>query len=144
MLSPEATFCQIVRVDATNALLFLYLALIICIAFAANVVVETTESKERGDVLAKLAEIIRRDTGIHPSTANLSASAVEFGLTRYFGAEVRDGASLVLEASNIMDAISRGEFSEPIVCAPNLKAIENDSLFCAHGRALTQDKTAVQ
>ena len=135
---PGSDISQIARVDATTRS-FSLLSSRIYIACSANVVslIETSESKQRRDVLVKLAEIIRRDTGIHPSTANLSASAVEFGLTAFLGAEVRDGASLVLEASNIMDAISRGEFSEFILCAPNLKAIENDSYspLMAHARS---------
>jgi hypothetical protein len=81
------------------------------------------------DRLVKLAEIIRRDTGIQPSTANLSTSAIEFGLSAFLGAEVHEGTSLVLEASKIADAITRGEFSEMILLTPTLGAFENESLF---------------
>jgi glycerate 2-kinase len=89
---------------------------------------EAKENQAFLDALPKLAEIIRRDTGIHTTTTNLSASAVEFGLITFLGAEVRDGASLVLEASNIAEAITRGEFSECIIVTPSLEWLEKDSL----------------
>jgi glycerate kinase len=79
-------------------------------------------------VLEKLADIIHRDIGIRASTARLSPSAVEFGLTAFLGAEVREGASLVFEASNISENLTRGEFSEMIFMTPSLAAIENHSI----------------
>ena len=119
---------QIARVDATSRS-FSLLSSRIFIAQAANVRRSDKESGNQAflDALSRLTEIIRRDTGIHPSTANLSASAVEFGLTALLGAEVHDGASLVFEASKITDAIAKGEFSQCIVLTPSLEVLENGS-----------------
>ncbi len=126
---PGGSISQIARVDATTRS-FSLLSSRIFIARSSNgrVSHEAKENQAFLDALPKLAEIIRRDTGIHATTTNLSASAVEFGLITFLGAEVRDGASLVLEASNIAEAITRGEFSECIIVIPLLEWLEKDSL----------------
>jgi len=118
---------QIARIDATTRS-FSLLSSRIFIARATGSANDAKPSKELLLELARLAEIIRRDTGILPSTSNVSASAVEFGLTAFLGAEVRDGTSLVLEASKIPEAMIRGEFSECIFLTPSLEALENNSL----------------
>jgi glycerate kinase len=140
-ISPAARISQIEKVDATSRSFSLlssriYIARARMSGFTRNAdhaanEESSKESKERTlflDALSRLSEIIRRDTGIHPSTANLSASAIEFGLTAFLGAEVREGASLVLEASRISEAITRGEFSEFILLTPVMEDLENDFL----------------
>ena len=67
--------------------------------------------------LERLATIILRDASIHASTENLSASAVEFGLRAFLGAEVRDGGMLVLEASRIEEDIASGTFDSLLIFA---------------------------
>ncbi len=125
---PGSDISRIAKVDATTRS-FSILSSRIYIARATHPESsnEMSGNQEFHDVLSRLTEIIRRDTGIHASMANLSASAVEFGLTAFLGAEVRDGASVLLEASKITDAITRGEFSACIFMTPTLEAIENDS-----------------
>ena len=80
-------------------------------------------TRELSEELGRLAEIIERDTGILPSGDGLSASAIEFGLVSLLGAEVRDGFDLVLEASQIEQAIARGEFSHALVLAPSEESL---------------------
>ncbi len=60
--------------------------------------------------LERLSAIFLRDASIHASTKTLSASAVEFGLRAFLGAEVRDGGELVLEASRVLEAVASGDF----------------------------------
>ncbi len=126
---PGGSIAHIAKVDASTRS-FSLLSSRIFIARAANAwpSKEANGNRELHDILVKLSEIIRRDTGIHPSTANLSASAVEFGLTAFLAAEVREGTSLVLEASRISDAIARGEFSEFILLVPQMEELEDDYL----------------
>ncbi len=118
-----ADISRIAKVDASTRS-FSLLSSRIFIARAG----ESIENQKPDNDLAKLAEIIRRDTGIHPSLKDLSPSAIEFGLSAFLGAEIRDGAALVLEASGINEAITRGEFSEFIFLTPSLEALEHDSL----------------
>jgi glycerate kinase len=129
-MNPMMLIEQITRVDATTRS-FSLLSSRIFIARSADVGLSNEGKASQGflDALAQLAEIIRRDTGIHPTTANLSASGVEFGLAAFLGAEVRDGASLVLEASSIAEAITRGEFSECVFLIPNLVELKSDYLI---------------
>ncbi len=86
------------------------------------------ESSLHLDSLKHLEEIVQRDVGIRPSIAELSSSAVEFGLTALLGAEIHDGWSLVLEASRIKEAIDRGEFSGMIVLTPSREALANSAM----------------
>jgi hypothetical protein len=120
---PDADVAKVTRVDAISRS-FSLLSSRIFIARTG----ESIGNQKPDNDLAKLAEIIRRDTGILPSLKNLSPSAVEFGLIALLGAEIRDGAALVLEASGITEAITRGEFSEFIFLTPSLEALDQDSL----------------
>jgi glycerate kinase len=127
---PGASISSVAKIDVSGRS-FSLLSSRVFIARSSNDTqsIEDKENKEFRDLLAKLAEIIRRDTGIQPSTTNLSMSAIEFGLSAFLGAEVRNGTSLVLEASNISDAITHGEFSEMFFLTPSLEALENEVLF---------------
>ncbi len=131
---------NIAKVDA-SARSFSLLSSRIFIARASNVEPSgaTLEDKDHlHAALEKLADIIHRDIGIRPSTTRLSPSAVEFGLVAFLGAEVREGASLIFEASNIAESLLRGEFSELIVLMPSLAAME--SLSIAPMLALAREK----
>ena len=138
---PGAEIGSIVRVDVSGRS-FSLLSSRIFIARSPSVAssMDAKGTEDLLETLAKLAEIIRRDTSILPSTNNLSASAIEFGLSAFLGAEVRDGTSLVLEASNITDAITRGEFSEMIFLTPSLEALENEALSSLFDLARAQVK----
>ena len=124
--SPEPRLAGIMRVDASGRS-FALLSSRIFLARSAS----ATSSRPAPELLAeleRLAEIIHRDTGIPPSMTNLSASAIEFGLTAFLGTEPREGHALVLEASRIEEAIERGEFSEVIVLVPSTSELESPPL----------------
>jgi glycerate 2-kinase len=126
---PGGDISRIAKVDAsTRSFSLLSSRIFIARSSNAGMSIVPDHTQTFHDALLRLSEIIRRDTGIHPSTANLSASAVEFGLTAFLGAEVREGASLVFEASKISGAITRGEFSEFILLTPGMEEMENDFL----------------
>ncbi len=92
-----------------------------------------TPMPEQRKELKRLAKIVQRDTGIPVAAGKLhdrssSASAVEFGICALLGAEIRDGATLILEATRIEEQISRGEFSSAILLAPSLAVLEEEPL----------------
>jgi Glycerate kinase family len=120
-----STLANIMRVDISNRS-FALLSSRIYLARSASAVNSSPSPEFLGE-LDRLATIIQRDTGIPPSLTNLSASAVEFGLAAFLGAEVRDGATLVLEASQIEAAIERGEFSEAVLLAPSIAVLDDQS-----------------
>jgi glycerate kinase len=74
-------------------------------------------SKQRGQTtvedtlfeeeLDRLAEILKQNCNItvNVSTLRSGGSYIDFGFTAFLGAEVRDGAMLVLEASNLRSAL---------------------------------------
>jgi glycerate 2-kinase len=114
---------EVARIDVSGRS-FALLSSRIYIARSASAI-QSSPSPELLVELERLAEIIQRDAAVPVSLKNLSASAVEFGLTALLGAEAKEGHALVLEASGIEDAIKRGEFSEVILLAPSYAEIEN-------------------
>jgi hypothetical protein len=89
------------------------------------------ESKPSDDLLAPLeqmAQILLRDAGIHASTEGLSASAIEFGLRAFLGAEVSDGGVLALEASRIGGTIDSGDFDSFILFADRPEQLRREEI----------------
>ncbi len=78
--------------------------------------------------LAHLAEIVHRDTGILPSIKGLSPSAVEFGLSAFLGAEIKEGSMLILEACGIAQAIEKKEFSDLIFLIPSSDTYNSEAV----------------
>ena len=75
---------------------------------------EGAASPELLNDLNKLKSILQ-DVGIVASTDNLSASAIEFGLSAFLSAERHDGSKLLLEASQIEASIATQEFASLII-----------------------------
>ncbi|HET6401592.1 MAG TPA: glycerate kinase [Candidatus Kapabacteria bacterium] len=125
--SEQATqlLSRVARIDGSGRS-FALLSSRIYIARSAGAI-QSSPSPEILAELARLAEIIQRDAGVPAPLTNLSASAVEFGLIAFLGAEARDGEALVLEASRIEEAIGRGEFSEAILLASSVAELDPGS-----------------
>jgi hypothetical protein len=108
LAKPSVSLEAIARIDASNRS-FSLLSSRIFIARSRSVAAVPDSSE-----LNRLREIVQRDLGVRPPMVPQSASAIEFGLTALLGAEVRDGVSLILEASGISEAVRRKEFSYAI------------------------------
>jgi glycerate kinase len=78
---------------------------------------DSSASSKLQEELVRLAEIFKKDAAIHAPLTDLSASAVEFGLTAFLGAERKDGTDLILEASGIEAAMASGEIASMIILA---------------------------
>ncbi|MDP4199402.1 MAG: glycerate kinase [Bacteroidota bacterium] len=126
MKDPASALSQVARIDATGRA-FEILSSRFYIARSAKTL-GTLPSEELRTELLRLSEIIRRDTGIPVSTEHLSASAVEFGLIAFCGAEVRDGMSLVIEATGVETMMKRGEIGTFILIAESPQAISADAV----------------
>jgi glycerate 2-kinase len=124
---PLPVLSDIARVDVSSRSFTLLSSRVYIARWSSNDPNSTAHYSPTPELLSelqRLAEIIQRDTGIPPSIQDPSASAIEFGLQAFLGAEVREGHALVLEASGIEEAIGRGEFSSVIVLAPSISDIE--------------------
>ena len=115
---------QIVRVDASHRA-FALLSSRLYIGKSSSVTPATEHDKK----LQRLAEIIVRDTGLHPNMEHHSASAIEFGLQSLLGAEIRIGSELILEASGIRESLMEKEFARAILLIPSWEFGEPEKKF---------------
>lgn len=74
--------------------------------------------------LDRIARIMKKEYGIDPSQFITGGSYIDFGLAAFLAAEIRDGASLVLEGSGIAAALANGGLI--IILAERLEDITSD------------------
>jgi glycerate kinase len=123
---PSTSLSNISRIDASGRA-FEILSSRFFVARSARTL-ETSPSEEFRAELVRLAEIVRRDVGVPVATDTLSASAAEFGLTAFCGAEVRDGMALVIEATGIEAMLKRGECGAFVMLAENPEAFDREAV----------------
>lgn len=135
---PTIELSNISRIDASGRA-FEILSSRFYIARSAKTLL-TSPSPEYLLELDRLAEIARRDVGIPVATNNLSASGIEFGLTAFCGAEVRDGMALVIEATGVEAMLKAGECAAFVLLAENPQSLDREAVRALLALALSSVK----
>ena len=92
----------------------------------------TVEDAMMDEELSRLAEILRKDCSIDVSASAIKSggSYIEFGLSAFVNAEIRDGSLLALEVGNLRNQLQQAK-GELIVVAQKLEDIASERASAA-------------
>ena len=118
MRSPNVDLSRVASIDATGRS-FETLSARFFVARSTPLKLLDAQDQEFQDQLRSLAQIVKRDLGldIPVDTLSLSKSGVEFGLIAFLSAAIREGSSLVTEASEVLPMIESTDSGALLVLA---------------------------